>query len=99
MSRRALLGFAVLGLTIIGLGCLDNNPNQAVRTDSARKADQSIPIRHFIYIIQENITYDHYFGTYPGGNGFRRTRSWRTCRAARRTSRRFTSTPPRSRRT
>lgn len=28
-----------------------------------------IPINHFIYIIQENISYDHYFGTYPGGEG------------------------------
>ncbi len=28
-----------------------------------------MPINHFIYIIQENISYDHYFGTYPGGNG------------------------------
>jgi|GEM_PF-5748730 len=27
------------------------------------------PINHFIYIIQENITFDHYFGTYPGANG------------------------------
>ncbi len=28
-----------------------------------------MPINHFVYIIQENQTYDHYFGTYPGGNG------------------------------
>src|SRR5580700_7777495 len=31
--------------------------------------DNSIPIHHFIYVIQENISYDHYFGTYPGGDG------------------------------
>lgn len=30
---------------------------------------ERIPIQHFIYIIQENITFDHYFGTYPGANG------------------------------
>lgn len=29
----------------------------------------NIPIKHFIYIIQENITFDHYFGTYPGADG------------------------------
>jgi len=28
-----------------------------------------IPINHIIYIIQENITFDHYFGTYPGADG------------------------------
>ena len=28
-----------------------------------------MPLKHFVYIIQENITFDHYFGTYPGANG------------------------------
>src|SRR5262245_53954389 len=28
-----------------------------------------IPINHFIYIIQENISFDHYFGTFPGADG------------------------------
>lgn len=28
-----------------------------------------IPINHFIYIIQENQSFDRYFGTYPGANG------------------------------
>jgi phospholipase C len=28
-----------------------------------------IPIDHFVYIIQENISFDHYFGTFPGANG------------------------------
>jgi len=28
-----------------------------------------MPIKHFVYIIQENISFDHYFGTYPGASG------------------------------
>jgi phospholipase C len=28
-----------------------------------------IPINHFVYVIQENRSFDHYFGTYPGANG------------------------------
>ena len=28
-----------------------------------------MPLKHFVYIIQENITFDHYFGTFPGVNG------------------------------
>lgn len=28
-----------------------------------------MPLKHFVYIIQENITFDHYFGTYPGADG------------------------------
>jgi phospholipase C len=30
---------------------------------------KALPIEHFIYIIQENQTFDRYFGTYPGANG------------------------------
>lgn len=29
----------------------------------------AIPINHFIYVIQENRTFDNYFGTFPGANG------------------------------
>jgi phospholipase C len=28
------------------------------------------PLNHFIYVIQENQTFDRYFGTYPGADGF-----------------------------
>jgi phospholipase C len=30
---------------------------------------QAIPIEHFIFIIQENHSFDNYFGSYPGANG------------------------------
>ena len=30
---------------------------------------RDIPVKHFVYIIQENITFDHYFGTFPGADG------------------------------
>src|ERR1700678_1764980 len=29
-----------------------------------------IPIKHVIIIMQENRSFDHYFGTYPGANGY-----------------------------
>jgi len=32
-------------------------------------SSDKIPINHFIYIIQENHSFDNYFGTYPGANG------------------------------
>src|SRR5258708_25409393 len=40
----------------------------ATEVVSAENASQ-IPINHVVYIIQENITFDHYFGTYPGADG------------------------------
>jgi phospholipase C len=30
------------------------------------------PIRHFVVLLQENHTFDNYFGTYPGADGFPR---------------------------
>jgi phospholipase C len=41
---------------------------------SNAKSDASIPpglekIEHFVFIMQENRVFDHYFGTYPGADG------------------------------
>jgi phospholipase C len=42
-------------------------------TDASNATDAPketpMPLKHFVYIIQENITFDHYFGTYPGADG------------------------------
>jgi len=51
-----------LALASIGLFCI------ATGAAGAENAAQ-IPLNHIIYIIQENITFDHYFGTYPGADG------------------------------
>jgi phospholipase C len=32
-------------------------------------AQTPLPIQHFIFIVQENHSFDNYFGTYPGANG------------------------------
>jgi phospholipase C len=36
---------------------------------SAAQTTSRIPIQHFIFIIQENRSFDNYFGTFPGANG------------------------------
>ena len=41
----------------------------SAKADAPAPKPVSMPIKHFIYIIQENISFDHYFGTYPGANG------------------------------
>ncbi|HET7482569.1 MAG TPA: alkaline phosphatase family protein, partial [Actinomycetota bacterium] len=33
------------------------------------RSRQEVPIRHVIYIIKENRTFDNYFGSYPGADG------------------------------
>ncbi|MCX2728252.1 alkaline phosphatase family protein [Thermomicrobium sp. 4228-Ro] len=36
---------------------------------SAARREPNTPIRHFIVLMQENHTFDNYFGTYPGADG------------------------------
>jgi phospholipase C len=47
-----------MGWTLIGSG-----------TAGAAQHPPRTPIEHFIVLMQENHTYDNYFGTYPGGDG------------------------------
>ncbi|MCW2708330.1 MAG: phosphoesterase, partial [Frankiales bacterium] len=48
-----------LGLTALAVG-----PGAGVGL-AAPKADTSTPIKHLVVIFQENVSFDHYFGTYP----------------------------------
>ena len=76
MAKRISWTIAVLAsaASLAAVSCTSAKNSIAVKPVAAAPApdpgpDHSIPIHHFIYIIQENITYDHYFGTYPGGDG------------------------------
>jgi phospholipase C len=55
-SHKRIIGFLV---------CILEIPEMA----STTCAPSNIPLNHFIYIIQENVTFDHYFGTFPGADG------------------------------
>ena len=41
----------------------------AILPPNALRRDQSVPIQHVIIIMQENRSFDSYFGTFPGANG------------------------------
>ncbi len=41
----------------------------ATGSASAASREPNTPIRHFIVLMQENHTFDNYFGTYPGADG------------------------------
>jgi phospholipase C len=58
------------GLLGCGTGGSGGGPGAAGGLAHVQSGPASVvPINHFVYIIQENITFDHYFGTYPGANG------------------------------
>ena len=57
---------ASLALTLASAGSRAARPKPAVGIHK---------IKHVIVIMQENRSFDHYFGTYPGADGFRRDAS------------------------
>ena len=60
-----LLALLLAGLVLPGCGTSRSGGLEHVHAGQA----VAMPLNHFVYIIQENISFDHYFGTYPGASG------------------------------
>ena len=73
-SRRALLGGAAAGAlgTLPGAEAADASVRHLVAgAASVSPASTSLEaIEHVVFLVQENRSFDHYFGTYPGVRGF-----------------------------
>src|SRR5690242_15030670 len=54
---------AIVGLAAGTAGAANVSAGKA--QDPAAAASTTTPIKHLVVIFQENITFDHYFGTYP----------------------------------
>ncbi|WP_406806891.1 phospholipase C [Burkholderia semiarida] len=66
MFRQALLVTACAGATLALFACGgsdDSTPTAAVSSQDALQT--ATPIKHVVVIYGENISFDHYFGTYP----------------------------------
>ena len=59
--RRLTLVIAALCLSLSSGSALASTPNQTITPNT--------PIEHFLVLMQENHTFDNYFGTYPGADG------------------------------
>ena len=57
-----LLPLILLALLIVGRAPTQNGPPPAAPPGLEK-------IQHFVFIMQENRSFDHYFGTYPGAEG------------------------------
>jgi len=66
MSRRGAWAAAVVAVLIGALW-----PNSAAAADEVPAADvpTKTPIKHFVTLMQENHSFDNYFGTYEGADG------------------------------
>jgi phospholipase C len=69
MTRReALRNTAIAGAGVAGLGSIDDLVSRAVA--ASPKHGKLSDIEHVVILIQENRSFDHYFGMYNGVRGF-----------------------------
>ena len=75
MSRKRILAVPLAALAVAGGGVVAAGAALAGPGThrSSLSADQTrTPIKHLVVIFQENVSFDHYFGTYPNGGQHRR---------------------------
>jgi phospholipase C len=70
MTRRSLLGAGVAGAGALGLGALLGDPIVAAALAAPRRCGALSDIEHVVILVQENRSFDHYFGSYRGVAGF-----------------------------
>jgi phospholipase C len=64
-TRLSLFGLSIsLALALAAL------PGVGVRADVGPDAGLSTKLKHLIFIVQENRSFDSYFGTFPGADGY-----------------------------
>ena len=63
MWNAAIPSFKTFAALLASACLLNATSSFAADNDADAKTD--IPIKHFVVIFQENISFDHYFGTYP----------------------------------
>ena len=66
--RQALRNLAVAGAGAAGLGAVDDLVARAVA--ASPQHGKLSDIEHVVILMQENRSFDHYFGMYPGVRGF-----------------------------
>jgi phospholipase C len=64
--RRAWIAALCGALVVVAVGCASATTN----TTTAQQEPGIGKIKHIIVIMQENRSFDSYFGTYPGADGF-----------------------------
>ncbi|MFZ0040869.1 MAG: alkaline phosphatase family protein [Solirubrobacteraceae bacterium] len=65
-SVAAVLGAAAIGASAIGLSVSSaSSGGSSGSQDPAAAYQTTTPIKHVVVIYDENISFDHYFGTYP----------------------------------
>jgi phospholipase C len=66
--RRALLALLPIAAVLAGPNA-NANADASAGVPRAEDSPTATPIKHFVTLMQENHSFDNYFGTYPGADG------------------------------
>jgi len=70
MTRRRLIGAGAAGAGALGLSALLADPIVAAALAAPGRCGALSDIEHVVILVQENRSFDHYFGSYRGVAGF-----------------------------
>jgi phospholipase C len=65
MTRRPMITLALAGAATIASASLATATGVSAAPTVNNSAKTTSPIKHVVVIYQENVSFDHYFGTYP----------------------------------
>src|SRR3979409_2282329 len=65
MRQRLIFGCLAASFVMPTAGALAEDHDRDGDRDDHRGVHTATPIQHLVVIFQENISFDHYFGTYP----------------------------------
>ena len=65
MSRRPLLTLALVASATVASASLAGVTGASAAAVANNSAATTSPIKHVVVLFQENVSFDHYFGTYP----------------------------------
>ena len=65
MTRRPLITLALAGTATIVSASFATAAGVSAASTVNNSAKTTLPIKHVVVLFQENVSFDHYFGTYP----------------------------------
>lgn len=65
MAYRLVTSVSALALILAAAGCNNNGTSDGSSATGPGGTQTATPINHLVVIFQENVSFDHYFGTYP----------------------------------
>lgn len=65
MARRPLITLALVGTATIASASLATVTGASAASAVNNSFSTTSPIKHVVVLFQENVSFDHYFGTYP----------------------------------